>query len=85
MVQFLVSPASSQCIVYPLKLDCTVNDMVDTKLGDVDDRSVEKAGALAIGLKWRGISPLVYVSVPITVIVSSVILQLRRIESLTLH
>ena len=71
--------------MYPLILDCTVNDMVDIKLGDVDDKSVEKAGALAIGLRGDRTSPVEYVSVPIPVIFLSVILHLRRTELVTLH
>ena len=37
IVQFSIFPSpSSQCIVYPLILDCTVNDMLDIKLGDLE-------------------------------------------------
>ena len=80
-----MSPASSQCTVYPLILDCTVNDMVDIKLGDVDDSSVEKAGALGKGLKVDGRSLVWYVSVTNGFIFSSVILHLRILESFTIH
>ena len=37
IVQFSIFPSpSSQCIVYPMILDCTVNDMLDIKLGDLE-------------------------------------------------
>ena len=37
IIQFSIFPSpSSQCIVYPLILDCTVNDMLDIKLGDLE-------------------------------------------------
>ena len=41
IVQFFIFPSkSSHCIVYPLILDCTVNDMLDIIRGEDDVRSV---------------------------------------------
>ena len=50
IVQFSIFPSpSSQCIVYPLILDCTVNDMFDIKLGDLEVKSVKHGRLLGNG------------------------------------
>ncbi len=50
IVQFSIFPfPSSQCIVYPLILDCTVNDMLDIKLGDLELKSVKNGRLLGNG------------------------------------
>ncbi len=87
IVQFSLSPSeSSHSIVYPLILDCTVNDMFDIILGLIEDKSVEKSGALLIGVNEKtGSSASEYVSDPICSIVSSSILHLSIIESVTIH
>ena len=41
--------------------DCTVNDMFDIILGEVEDKSVENWGALPIGVKAVKLSPSVYI------------------------
>ncbi len=86
IVQFSLSPPkSSHCMVYPLILECTVNDMFDIILGLVEDRSVEKSGALVIGVEDTRASPLLYDSVSNDVIVSSLTLHLSNGESFTIH
>ena len=87
IVQFFMSPpdaASSQMIVYRLILDCTVNDMLDIK-GEVEDKSVEKSSALAIGVKLCKLLPVPNNAVPNCVIVSSLILHRSISESLAIH
>ncbi len=78
-------PASSHSIVYPLILDCTVNDMFDIILGLVEDKSVEKSGALGIGLNDETASALVNDSVSSVAILSFLILHLSNAESVTIH
>ena len=87
IVQFSIFPSpSSQCIVYLLILDCTVNHMLDIKLGDVDEKSVKKGGLLGNG---TGVGTrrdvLVYDFVHNEVMFSSLILHKRLLESVTVH
>ena len=87
IVQFLMSPsdaASSHCIVYPLKLDCIVNDMLDIK-GEVENKLVENSSALAIGVKFCKLLPVPNNCVPNCVILSSFIVHSSVLESFTIH
>ena len=61
-----------------------MNDMVDIK-GFVEDKSVEKSGALLIEVVGEMILLVAYVSVPIDIIELFMILHLSSIDSVTVH
>ena len=74
IVQSFMSPqdvAFSQCIVYPLILYCTVNDMK----GEDENKSVENSSAFAIGMKLCKLLPVPNNTVPNFVMLSSLILH----------
>ena len=86
-VQFSIFPSpSAQCILYPLILDCTVNDMLDIKLGDLDVKSVKNGRLLGNGAGFvTRLLTVAYDSVPNEVMLSSLILHLITIVSVTMH